>query len=178
MRYNLLLLFLLGALSLKAQTLVIDIRQISLIKPNSKFAGVLIGASSEECARVLGKPDAISDYYSEIDDDTMKIYRYGKSKLFFLKDKLTTWDVLDNSIWVGQVNRQIFKVGDKLTSTSERPVKFQGLLINRYASESRNESFAFASISEVKDGNSYLDSYFELLFDSKGVLFSICKGDK
>ncbi|KAA6438815.1 hypothetical protein FEM33_15455 [Dyadobacter flavalbus] len=178
MRYKLLLLFLFGALNLKAQSLVIDIHQISLINPDSKFAGVLIGTSSEECVRVLGKPDEISDYYSEIDDDTMKLYRYGKSKLFFLKDKLSIWDVLDDRIWVGQVNGTIFKIGDKLAFGSARPSEFRGLAINHYASESRNMSFAFASTNEVKDGNSYLDSYFELLFDSNGLLFSICKGDK
>jgi hypothetical protein len=178
MRYELLLLFILSAFSLKAQIAEVNITQIALINPKNKSAGMLLNDSSEKCMRILGKPDEILDYYSEIDDDTMKLYRYGKSKLYFLKGKLSSWDVLDNRIWVGQVNGQIFKIGDKLTFGSARPSDFRGLTINHYAGESRNMSFAFASINEVKDENSYLDSNFELLFDSKGTLFSICKVDK
>jgi hypothetical protein len=177
MRYKLLLLFLLCAFSLKAQTPVIDVEQISLIKPNSKSGGVLVGASSEECVRVLGKPDEISDYYSEIDDDTMKLYRYGKSELYFLKERLSTWHVLDGNIWVGQVNGRMFKLGDKLAVGKGEPADFRGLAITHHNGESGNMHFASASVSEIKDGESSLDSFFELLFDSKGGLFSISKFD-
>ncbi|TLU96983.1 hypothetical protein FEN17_27060 [Dyadobacter luticola] len=156
----------------------INIKQILLIKPNSSSEGVLIGASSDECVRLLGKPDEISDYYSETDDDMMKLYQYGESKLYFLKGKLSVWDVLDSRIWVGQVNGRIFKIGDKLISGSVRPSDFRGLPITHYGGKSRNMGFAFASINEVKNDRTYLDSYFELLFNSKGVLFSICMGDK
>jgi hypothetical protein len=178
MRYELLLLFILNAFSLKAQIAEVNIAQIALINPNNKSAELLLDDNSEKCVRILGKPDEISDYYSEMDDDTMKLYRYGKSKLYFLKGKLSIWDVRDGRIWVGQVNGQIFKIGDTLTFGSARPTDFLGLTITHYAGESRNMNFAFASINEVKNGPFYLDSYFELLFDSKGTLFSICKGDK
>jgi hypothetical protein len=172
------LLFTLSAFSLKAQIAEVNVVQIALINPNNKSVGLLLNDDSHKCIQILGQPDKISNVYSEIDDDTMKLYKYGKSELCFLKGKLSSWDVLDRRIWVGEVNGQIFKIGDRLTSGSARPSKFRGLNINRYAGESRNTSFAFASINEIKNGNYYLDSYFELLFDSQGTLFSICKGDK
>ena len=177
MRYELLLLFMLSAFSLKAQIAEVNIDQIVLINPNNKSIGLLLNDSCEKCTRIFGKPDEILDYYSEIDDDTMKLYRYGKNNLYFIKGKLNTWDMLDNGIWVGQVNGHIFKIGDKLTSGSARPADFRGMIINHYTGDSRNLNFAFASINEIKDNNSYLDSSFELLFDSKGILFSICKSD-
>lgn len=178
MRYKLILLFTLSAFSLKAQIAEVNVTQIALINPNNKSVGLLLNDGSDKCIRILGQPDEISNVYSEIDDDTMKLYRYGKSELYFLKGKLSTWDVLDSRIWVGEVNGQIFKIGDRLTSGSARPSNFRGLTINHYAGESRNVRFAFASINEIKKGNHYLDSYYELLFDSQGTLFFICKGDK
>ena len=177
MRYELLLLFMLSAFSLKAQIAEVNIDQIALIHPNNKSIGLPLNDSCEKCTRIFGKPDEILDYYSEIDEDTMKLYRYGKSNLYFLKGKLNSWNVQDNRIWVGQVDGRIFKIGDKLTLGSARPTNFRGLTINHYTGVSRNMQFAFASISEIKDGNSYLDSFFELLFDSKGILFSISKLD-
>jgi hypothetical protein len=172
------LLFTLSALSLKAQIAEVNVAQIALINPNDKSAGLILNEDFEKCIRILGQPDAISNVYSEIDEDTMKLYKYGQNELYFLQGKLTSYEIKDSSIWVGEVNGQIFKIGDRLTSRSARPANFQGLIINRYAGESRNMSFAFASINEIKNGNNYLDSYFELLFDSQGMLFSICKGDK
>lgn len=177
MKHRLILLFLLGALGLKAQTSEINIDQISLIKPNFTSRGVPIGARSAECVKILGKPDSISDYYSEIDEDTMKLYRYGKSELYFLQDKLDEWDILDGSIWVGQVNGRVFKIGDKLTSANGGPSNFRGLPITHSNGKSRNMYFQSANVSAIKRGESYLDCFFELLFDAKGILFSITKYD-
>ena len=163
----------------KAQSSEIDIHQIALINPSNKSVGVLPKTRSMECVKIFGKPDNISDYYSEIDEDTMKLYSYGKNKLYFLKDKLVDWYLLDSSIQVGQVGGRIFKVGDKLSPIKGKPLNFQGFIITHYDGESQNMHYKFASVNEIKDGKIYMDSsFFELLFDSKGTLFSISKPNR
>jgi len=175
MKCRFLILFILSASGLQAQKSEIDIRQIALISPTIKSEGLLIGGSFAECIKALGKPDSISNYYSEIDEDTLKLYQYGKCKLYFLKGELDTWHLLDNKIRVGQVNGRMFKVGDKLKPNTGKPLNFQGLAITHYDGESQNMQFKSASINWIKNGKTPLDCFFELLFDSKGNLFSISK---
>jgi hypothetical protein len=101
MKYRFLILFILNASGLQAQKTKVDIRQIILISPAIKSEGLLLGGSFAQSIKTLGKPDSISDYYSEIDEDTLKLYQYGKCKLYFLKGELDTWHLLDNKIRVG-----------------------------------------------------------------------------
>jgi hypothetical protein len=179
-KYVLLLIFFLVHIGLKAQTQSgIDIRKIALISPADTSKGVLPGDSSAQCIAVLGEPDNISDYYSEIDEDTMKLYKYGKSEIFFLKDKLVSWFVSDKKIYVGQVNGKIFKIGDKLAPARQRGArqKFMDFPITHYKNVSRNIYFQSASVMELMDNNVYTDSRIELLFNASNTLFSISISD-
>ncbi|GGB97307.1 hypothetical protein GCM10011325_25800 [Dyadobacter sediminis] len=160
---------------LQAQNPVIDVRQIALISPVIKSEGLLLGGSFAECITTLGKPDSISDVYSEMDEDTLKLYSYGKCKLYFLKGKLDAWHLLDDKIAVGQANGRMFKVGDQLKPTTGKPMDFQGFAITHYDGESQNMRFKSASLNWIKSGETQLDCILELLFDSEGNLFSISK---
>ncbi|MCF2490738.1 hypothetical protein [Dyadobacter sp. CY347] len=175
MKYFVLMLVTLVSAYSKAQIPEVDVQQIALISPNNEAEGVLSGASFAACVKVFGKPDSISNHYSEIDADTLKLYRYGKNELYFLKGKLDNWHLLDSKISVGQVGGQTFKVGDKLVPVSGKPLNFKGFQITHHDGVSQNLRYKSASINEVKNGTVYEDSFLTLFFNSKGTLFSISK---
>ncbi|WP_141110341.1 hypothetical protein [Dyadobacter psychrophilus] len=161
---------------------VADITQIALMKPGNDSIGVVAGDSAAQLIAILGEPDQISDYYSEIDEDTLKLYKYGKNNIFFLHDKLVNWDLSDSGIWVGAVHGQTFKVGDKLVSQNQnfrqkpgtRPTaQFLGFPVTHKTGISRNLHFDSACVLQLTKGAIQLDSRVELLFDRTNKLFSI-----
>ncbi|MCF0052579.1 hypothetical protein LXM25_21085 [Dyadobacter sp. LJ53] len=165
---------------------VVDITQIALMKPGNNATGVFTGDSSARCVAVLGEPDQVTDHYSEIDEDTLKLYKYGKNNIFFRQDRMVNWNLSDNSISVGAVNGQVFKVGDKLASQNLKPyqrpgtrttAQFLNFLITHRTGISRNLHYDSASVLQLKTGSIHLDSRIELLFDRTNKLFSIAMLD-
>ncbi|WP_031529938.1 hypothetical protein [Dyadobacter crusticola] len=89
-----LLLLLISTTVLAQERAQIDVRSVTLHSPARQSAGVLLGASMSDCTEAVGPPNRISDYYSEIEEDTMKVFHYGENQLYFLHDKLESWSAL------------------------------------------------------------------------------------
>jgi len=156
----------------------LDIRQLVLIKSNQRSAGVHLGESAAKCMRALGQPEGISDYYSEIDDDTLDVFHYGKNTLTFQHNRLVNWNLRDDKIRVKYANEPMFKIGDPLASQTsssgaQTNYKFLHFDVTRKAGISQNMHFESALIIWLKDGPVSLDNHMELLFDSENKLFAI-----
>lgn len=156
----------------------LDIRQLVLVKPDKKSFGLHLGESPAQCMRALGQPEGISDYYSEIDNDTLDVFHYGKNTITFQQNRLVSWKLRDDKIGIKYANGPLFKTGDLLASKSgssgeQTNYKFLNLDVIRKAGMSQNMHFESALVIWLKDGPIQLDSHMELLFDSKNKLFSI-----
>lgn len=182
MKQLLLILVLLTIKSVGHCQAMLDVNEIALSKPGKQSARVHLGESPAQCMRALGQPDGISDYYSEIDEDTINLFRYDRNTVAFLDNKLVGWDLLDHQISVEHANGQIFKVGDKaalqprsadMPDSGRSDYRFLGFACTHKAGISQNMYYDAAIIIGLKKGSTQLDSRLQLLFNSDHTLFCI-----
>jgi len=152
---------------------VFDLNNIVLFKTGTPSKGLKWGQStSTECVKLFGKPTSIEAFYSEIEEDTLQLYKYGKNELYFDKGVLRIFDLVDASMSIGDSKGNSFKIGDKLKI--KNGVKtFAGFRINDTPGNSRNRNHRGFLFLHVKRKGILMDLGIELLFDSENTLFNI-----
>lgn len=72
-----------------------------------------VGDSSTKMEMVLGSYDSQEDFYHEMDEMMAQLFKYGNSKFYYYSDKLNSWEIADNEIYLGR-NGHYFTVGDAI----------------------------------------------------------------
>lgn len=171
----------------------VDIKSYALMSTQSKSIGRLcMGQSRADAIKVLGAPSKIERAYFEIDSDTAVVFHYRRNALYFVKDKLASFELGDNSLAYGQSLEQAFRVGAKLTPPAppvapDAPVPPSGYLLNKALlkgfdidsepGESADYKYHTMVSSHIKFGNENSNGVFELLFDENNKLFHISLRD-
>ena len=152
---------------------VFDLNNVVLFKTGTVSRGLKWGQStSTECEKLFGKPTSIEGFYSEIDEDTLRLYKYGKNELYFDKGVLRIFELVDASMSIGDSKGNSFKIGDKLKI--KNGVKtFAGFRIIDTPGNSRNRNHRGFIFLNVKRKGILMDVGIALLFDSKNTLFNI-----
>lgn len=167
----------------------IDINNIALLKPGVKTQGLFIGDDISKATTVLGAPASISDKFFEMADANAKVYSYGANKLYFINNKLYSYNLADNTIEVGTVNGTTFKLGDKiLTKTITRTVPrgqhgsvtetittrtFLNFTLISQGGTINGLKYQTQTHSQILRNNVYTDTVFGLLFNSNDELVSV-----
>jgi hypothetical protein len=169
-----------------------DITEVALMKSSNNTIGLLLGESTNKAIQIFGQPTSISDFYSEMAEETLKVYNYGQDKLYFSNGKLQSYELRQKSdISVGKINGISFKIGDKITVTETIDPNFNGdrrhaiddteitysfhdypLLINEWK-KFDNISYRSISTSYLKTNGIVTDCIIQLLFDSNNILVAI-----
>jgi hypothetical protein len=167
-----------------------DITEVILMKTSNKTIGLALGESTDKAIQVFGQPTSISDFYSEMTDETLKVYNYDQNKLYFSNGKLQSYELRQESdISVGEINGVAFRIGDAITVTTKK-VPVGPIFEKRWRTEttysfhsyplSTNINGKFNNISYKTISNNYLknkdkgiDNYIQLLFDSSNILVAI-----
>lgn len=152
------------------QTVAID--EIAVISPKNTKNAVLLGETSHKFISVFGKPNSISDFYAEIDEETLKVYHYGTNKFYFSKDSLSSFEINTSDFLVGQPNKQYFTIGEKIKSL-ENKLQFHQFKIEKSNGKSRNLAYSYIAYAQIKAGETPTDTGIELLFDDNEKLFNI-----
>lgn len=111
-------------------------KDIYLKRSRDTRSKIFLGQSIKEAIPALGKPDKIEDYYFEADEKTGKLYHYGQSHVFFMDDKLDSFNIPDSSLIVGLHNGPEFHVGDDFRAAKFKNYKARyspGMSFNTYA---------------------------------------------
>ena len=176
------------ALNSTSYAQLFDVNRAALMKSTNTAIGLLWGESPTKCIQVLGQPASISDQFSEIDNATMKLYKYGNNTIIFLNNRLIGYEILDNTIKVGKVNGQTFKVGDAMTvktvqvpidprqpgrTRTENRYTFLDFPMSIGAGTTDGKNFKSLSVVQLKSGAINTDGRLELLFNSSNQLFCI-----
>ncbi|WP_342089096.1 hypothetical protein [Dyadobacter sp. OTU695] len=175
-------------LSVTSNAQMIDINRAALMKSTNTSIGLLHGESPTKCIQVLGQPASITDQFSEVDDATMKVYKYGNNRIWFLDNKMIAYEILDNTIRVGAVNGQTFKIGDPMTVTiikvpidprqpgrtrDETRYSFLDFRMSIGSGTTDGKAFRALSVAQLKNGATNTDGRLELLFNASNQLFCI-----
>ena len=181
--YLLIILLVLVAPKTFAQT-SIPLSRVSILKTGDNSKGVTFGQSPQQLIAILGQPTKIEDNFNEMENVTEKVYIYGKSKFYFIGNKLDSFDINDSSISVGTIGGASSKVGDKLTITTKQipsdprnpgrtttvtTKSFLDLPLDTKKAIDRN--MVYASRSSVSINNS--DYFINFLFNDQDILFNI-----
>ena len=152
---------------------VFDLNNVVLFKTGTSSKGLIWGQSTSiECEELFGKPTSKESFYSEMDEDTLQLYKYGKNELYFDKGVLRIFDLVDALMSIGDSKGNTFKIGDMLKI--KNGVKtFAGFRINDKHGNSRNLNYQGSIFLNLKRKNIVMDSGIEFLFDTKNTLFSI-----
>lgn len=146
----------------------IDLYKTVLINATDT-TGIVLGSSTADCIKALGRPDNISDYYSEIDEDTMQLFTYGKSSLYFLKDKLDSFNIRDKSVRMGHINGPMYKIGDR---RGDNKALGQFPITHHQSGVSKNIRYTSASVMQLQINGKGMDTLVEFLFDASDRLLS------
>lgn len=165
-----------------------DVNRAALMKSTNTTIGLLWGESPTKCTQVFGQPVSITDQFSEIDDATMKVYKYGNNRIFFLNNKMIGYEILDNTIKVGAVNGQTFQIGNTMTVTvvkvpidprqpgrtrDENRYSFLDFPMSFGSGTTDGKAFRALSVVQLKSGGVNTDGRIELLFNASNQLFCI-----
>ena len=152
---------------------VFDLNDVVLFKTGTSSKGLKWGQStSTECEKLFGEPTSIEGFYSEIDEDTLQLYKYGKNELYFDKGVLRIFELVDASMSIRDSKGNTFKIGDKLKIKNGMKT-FAGFRINDTPGNSRNQNHQGFIFLNLKRNGILMDLGIELLFDSENTLFNI-----
>ena len=167
----------------KAQT-VVDISSVGLISNSNKK--ILLGENISKAIDAFGQPGAVNDYEFEIEGKRGKEYTFLGNKLYFIEDKLFSYEITNNSISIGFVNNKRFKTGDKIETipppTHNGSPTIPGLAMETYlflslpvtkkSGTAKGFDYSYYAIYYLKNGNNNLDSRLELYFNSSKTLIN------
>lgn len=148
--------------------------KVGLMNPAKPSGSLCLGESTRKCRLVLGRPQRISKLFFEMDDDTATVYHYGKNRLYFLKNKLESYQIRDPSILVGEPQGLTFRINDVIQPKS--PHRFQGFPIRYEKSNSYNVNHSAHVHLALKKGTIRMDTFFNALFNEKGKLIFMATG--
>lgn len=89
--------------------------ELVIMKPGDISKGIAYGDSKDKLIKLLGNPTKIEDYYFEIEEAHGKIYYYNKNKLFVLNNKIFSFDLFDDTLAFGKLNKFQIKVNQVVT---------------------------------------------------------------
>lgn len=165
-----------------------DIAKFSLINPSNLSDGLKLNETTAKCVQLFGQPSTIANFYSEVKDETLKVYYYGSNKIYFSDSKLVGYEITSLGILVGEPNGLTIKIGDKITITTTQvridpgnpprfqpvtTVSFHNFPLSNYVGKSRNMNFKSISNLTLTSNGNVIDSSIELLFNSNNELFNI-----
>ncbi|MDR6197225.1 hypothetical protein [Siphonobacter sp. SORGH_AS_0500] len=165
-------------------------KAIALMKPGNTSISLMLGEPTSKALQVLGDPNSIADEYWEHPEITVKVYTYGRNKLYFYKSKLDSYEINDSSISVGTIHGQTFKVTDFSVikdvviprGPGEPPRHEMGRFILNYqlqegTGSSRGKNYWSNVYYYVMSGSTNLDSIFEILLDANNKIINISVTD-
>lgn len=148
---------------------------------------LFFGESRTMAIQKLGKPTRVSKEFVEIEGDTAVVLHYSRSKLYFLHNELTDFELRDCTLAFGK-NKQIFRVGDKLTIVRETSSAggltkrdqyllnnspMMDLMVDNKAGKSMNVNYTRIAHNSIRHGDTNTDAEFEVLFDANDNVISI-----
>ena len=80
--------------------------------------GLKLGCSEEEFIKINGLPETISIEVDEILNLEMRVFKYSKSNFYFVKNKLESFNILNDSFRI-KVIKDVIKIGDSLNYDKE-----------------------------------------------------------
>jgi hypothetical protein len=163
---------------------VSNVQLISNTDPTKKIA---LGEHLSKAIDAFGQPSAVEDYELELDALHAKLYTFLGNKLYFVDDSLYSYELTQNTISVGFVNNQKFKIGDQLTTTTKRiqigpdPMQYRieetyslvGEPVTKESGHGRNIDYAYSATFDFKVGDIYTDQWVVLFFDSNKKLIYV-----
>ena len=103
---------------------VLNIKQVGLKMPDRKRVA-LYNDQFRKVKSALGKPDFISNNFSEGDEKTTVVLHYKNDKLYIKENVLDTYEIVDSRIAVGKKCGPTFKVGDHVSAANAYiPIKY------------------------------------------------------
>ncbi len=160
-------------LNLPAHAQSFDFNNVVLIKTGMSSRGLKWGEGTvRHCEKIFGKPSSVESFYSEIDEDTLQLLKYGKNKLYFDKDILRSFDLVDSFMSVGDSKGNIFKIGDEM-KTKNGIKTFFDFKLNETPGNSWNLDYETSATANLKRNGLVMDSGIGLLFDNSDTLFYI-----
>jgi len=164
-----------------------DVTPCALMSAQGKAGGrLLLGQSRAQAMAALGAPTKQAKVYFEIDADTAVVFYYRSNMLYFVKDKLTSFELSDNTLAFGKAPEQAFRVGAVLTAPAGQAAAsayllnnapLENLKVDAEPGESADYQYNVLASSPIKYGANNADGIFEMFFDKKNKLFHISLRD-
>ena len=168
---------------LTAQGQNLDYTQVGLMKADYDHrASLYLSGSRSMATAALGSPTAVTSEFSEVDDKNIEVWQYNACKLYFVDDALTSYELKDATLAVGQSYATAYKVGSPMPSRQVRVpdtdggvrggyhyedvYSFPGHTLNNRPGKSRNLNYTFLASAYLQSGSTPVDGFSEVLFNS------------
>ena len=154
-------------------------------------SAVYLGQQRADIVRILGAPTRLTDQPYGINNQIAKVLWYKKNRLFFVKDNLVEFDLLDDKLVIGETPKTSFGVKFKIANTPKQITKDAHRSSPNYINScnvlagfnwvakpgiSRGKRYISRYSTYLSTGGAKPSAWLEVLFNENGEVIDVAGG--
>jgi hypothetical protein len=165
-------LLFIGTFNVRAQ-INVNYQDLGLFKKGNNAVGLFLGQPPTKAIEVFGIPTNVEDEYLEIDDVTAKVLYYGKNRLVFTDNSLTSFVIYQSNILMGKTDWQQFRVGDKFPTKKKILGNPHNFRLSAVEGTFDGLSFKAYILGKIINKGSNMEKSLAMYFNANGMLLRV-----